>query len=216
VAAARRGIPFVISAPSGAGKTTVCRAVVDCDPGIVHSVSHTTRPPRAGEEDGVHYHFVGEAEFRDLAHKGAFLEWAQYGSHLYGTSVRQLDDALDRGVDVLLEIDVQGAEQIRERRAEARLIFLVPPSREELERRLRGRGTDGPEVVERRLRLVGRELAAARLFDYVVVNDDLERAIAGVREILDAERGGWTEAVRQRLGREAALERFGPGFDNLW
>ena len=214
MAGARRGIPFVVSGPSGAGKTSVCRAAVERGPGIVHSVSHTTRPPRPGERDGVHYHFVSEKAFRALVERQAFVEFAEYGGHLYGTSAEQLDATLARGTDVLLEIDVQGAEQIRARRSDARLIFLLPPSKRELERRLRGRGTDAPEVVERRLALAQRELEAVRLFDYVVVNDDLERAIADVREILAAERAARVAPARARHGREAVLKRVGPRFDN--
>jgi guanylate kinase len=211
----RRGIPFVISAPSGTGKTSVCRRVVDADPAITHSISHTTRAPRAGERDGTHYHFVSEKEFRRLAEAGAFLEYAEYGSHLYGTGSRELDATLARGLDVLLEIEVQGAGQIRERRADARLVFLLPPSREELERRLRDRGTDSPEVVDRRLALARRELEAIRLFDYAVVNDDLELAVTQVREILAAEREGRAAAARARHGREVVLQRLGPQFDKL-
>ena len=210
----RRGIPFVVSAPSGTGKTTVCRAVVDRDPGIAHSVSHTTRPPRAGERDGVHYHFVSEKAFRALVERKAFVEFAEYGGYLYGTSAEQLDAALARGTDVLLEIDVQGAEQIHARRPDARLIFLLPPSKRELERRLHGRGSDAPEVVERRLALAERELEAVHLFDYVVVNDDLERAIAEVREILAAERDGRAGEARARHGRAAVLKLVAPRFDN--
>ncbi len=211
----RRGIPFVISAPSGTGKTSVCRRVVDADPLIIHSVSHTTRAPRAGERDGSDYHFVSDKEFRRLAEAGAFLEYAEYGGHLYGTGSGELDATLARGLDVLLEIEVQGAAQIREGRADARLVFLLPPSREELERRLRGRGTDAPEVVDRRLALARRELEAIRLFDYAIVNDDLELAVTQVREVLAAEREGRAADARARHGREVVLQRLGPRFDKL-
>jgi guanylate kinase len=186
--AARRGIPFVLSGPSGVGKTSVCKALVEREPGLVHSVSHTTRARRPGEREGVEYHFTSRAEFEALAARGVFVEYAEYGGNLYGTSAEQLDAALARGTDVLLEIEVQGAAQIRARRPDARLIFLLPPSWAELERRLRGRGTDGPEVVERRLALARRELEAADLFDWRVVNEDLERTIAEVRQILASER----------------------------
>ncbi len=186
--AARRGIPFVLSGPSGVGKTSVCKALVEREPGLVHSVSHTTRARRPGEREGVEYHFTSRAEFEALAARGVFVEYAEYGGNLYGTSAEQLDAALARGTDVLLEIEVQGAAQIRARRPDARLIFLLPPSWAELERRLRGRGTDGPEVVERRRALARRELEAADLFDWRVVNEDLERTIAEVRQILASER----------------------------
>jgi len=211
----RRGIPFVVAAPSGTGKTTVCRALVDADPELVHSVSHTTRAPRQGEIDGVHYHFVSEKAFRGLEGQDVFLEWAEYGGNLYGTSSRELDASLARGVDVLLEIEVQGAAQIRARRDDARLIFLLPPSWEELERRLRTRGADADEVVERRLTIARREILAVREFDYAVVNDDLEETLSAVHAVLDAERHGDTADARTRYRREAALERLGPGFDNL-
>jgi guanylate kinase len=206
----RRGIPVVVSAPSGTGKTTLCRALIERDAGMVNSISHTTRPPRAGEEDGVHYHFVSTGEFNELEAGGAFLEWAEYGGNLYGTSGHELDEALDRGTDVLLEIEVQGARQIRERRADALLVFLLPPSLEELERRLRGRGTDADEVVERRLIIARRELEAVSIFDYVVVNDALEAALTAVLEILAAERAGDVAGARSRHGREAVLARLGP------
>jgi guanylate kinase len=174
----------------------------------VHSVSHTTRAPRPGERDGVEYHFVSAPEFRALVDADSFIEHAEYGGNLYGTSARQLDRRLAEGKDVLLEIEVQGAEQIKKRRADARLVFLLPPSRGELERRLRARGTDDPAVVEKRLALARRELAAVDLFEYAVVNEDLERAIADVREIMAAERAGRPEAARARHGRVAVLARM--------
>src|SRR5688572_28235115 len=163
---ARRGIPFVVSAPSGTGKTTICRGLVEREPGIEFSVSHTTRPQRPSEHAGRDYHFVTRAEFQRLVAAGAFVEHAEYAGNLYGTSIASLDDPLRRGVDLLLEVDVQGALQLRERRPDARFIFLLPPSLAELERRLRGRNTDPPEVVERRLRLVRLELAEVHAFDY--------------------------------------------------
>jgi guanylate kinase len=206
--ARRRGIPFVLSGPSGTGKTTVCRALVDGDPQLIHSVSYTTRAPRAGERDGVHYHFVSREAFEKLVAQQTFVEHAEYGGNLYGTSAARLDAALAQGVDVLLEIEVQGAAQIRARRPDARLLFLLPPSREELEHRLRARGTDRDAAVERRLALARREMEAVDLFDYAVVNDDLERAIAELREILAAERAGRTDAVRARHGRAAVVGRL--------
>lgn len=206
----RRGLPVVVAAPSGTGKTTVCRALVERDPRLVHSISHTTRPARSGEVDGVHYHFVSAGEFNDLEAQGVFVEWAEYGGNLYGTSGGELDEALGCGTDVLLEIEVQGAGQIHERRDDARLVFLLPPSLKELERRLRGRGTDADEVVERRLTIARRELGAVAIFDYVVVNDDLEVTLEAVREILTAERSGDTAWVCSRHGREAVRARLGP------
>ena len=211
----RRGLPFVVSSPSGAGKTTLCRAVVDRDPQIVHSISYTTRKRRSGERDGVHYHFVGRAEFRRMGEAQAFVEFADYGGNLYGTGAAALDEALASGKDVLLEIEIQGARQIRQRRPDARLIFLLPPSRSELERRLRGRGTDSDEVIERRLASSRSELEEMSWFDYLVMNDDLETAIGEVREILGGERAGERAALVTRFGREAVLKRLGGRFDIL-
>jgi guanylate kinase len=205
---ARRGIPFVVSAPSGTGKTTVCRGLVERDPGIEFSVSHTTRARRTGEEDGAHYHFVSRAEFERIVGMGAFVEHAEYAGNLYGTSFASLDAPLDRGRDLLLEVDVQGALQLRERRRDARFVFLLPPSLDELERRLRGRGTDAPEVVERRLALVRRELGAVHAFDYALVNEDVERTIETLRVIVSAERAGETAAVRGQHGVAAVVSRL--------
>ncbi len=208
-ATAQRGIPFVLSAPSGTGKTTVCREVVARDAGIVFSVSHTTRPPRTGEVDGRHYHFVSPHRFRELVEEGAFVEYAEYAGNLYGTSWRAIDEPLSEGHDVLLEIEVQGAAQIRERRSDARFIFLLPPSRKALEDRLRGRGTDAPEAIEQRLALMRRELEAVHGFHYAVVNDVLEDCIAGVEAIIRAERAGARAEALARFGREVTLARVG-------
>jgi guanylate kinase len=204
----RRGIPFVVSAPSGTGKTTICRALVARDPLLEFSVSHTTRPKRSGEQEGVHYHFVGSAEFRRLVGEGAFVEYAVYAGNLYGTSFASLDAPLARGRDLLLEVDVQGALQLRERRKDARLVFLLPPSLDELERRLRSRGTDAPEIVERRLALVRRELEALRAFDYAVVNEEVERTVDALAEIVAAERAGDAARLRARYGSAEAASRL--------
>ncbi len=206
--ARRRGIPFVMAAASGTGKTTVCRAIAERDPQVVFSVSHTTRKRRPGERDGVDYHFVDEPGFRALVEAGAFLEWAEYAGNLYGTSGRELERALDGGSDVLLEIEIQGARQVRDRRSDARLIFLVPPSLGELEARLRGRGSDADAEIERRLTAAARELEAARWFDYAVVNDDLEQAIEDTLEIVAAERTGCGSALADRFAPDAALKRI--------
>jgi len=201
-APSRRGIPFVVSAPSGTGKTTVCRALVASDSNLRFSVSHTTRAPRPGERDGVDYWFVSRERFAELAAEGAFLEHAEYAGNRYGTSRAAIDGPLAKGVDLLLEIDVQGARQIRARRPDARLVFLLPPSREALEARLRGRGSDGPDVIRARLELARRELEAVELFDYVVVNEALDRCVAAVREIVDAERRGAGADARRVHGRD--------------
>lgn len=214
---ARTG-PVVVAAPSGTGKTTVCRQVVERDGGIVFSVSHTTRPRRPAERDGVDYHFVDESEFRRLAQSGAFLEWAVYNGNHYGTSFSSIDAPLADGLDVLLEIEVQGARQVRERRPDACFIFLLPPSFETLRERLTGRGTDAPEEVERRLRMAAMELSAAPDFDYAVINEDLDVCVADVLAILAAERNRDTAALRERFdpGRSAdALARSAGSADGM-
>jgi guanylate kinase len=205
---ARRGIPFVVSAPSGTGKTTVCVGLVERDPGIEFSVSHTTRKRRADEEHGKHYHFVDRTEFERLIAAGAFVEHAEYAGNLYGTSFASLDAPLERGRDLLLEVDVQGALQLRERRGDARFVFLLPPSLAELERRLRGRGTDAPDEVERRLALVRLELAEVHKFDYAVVNEELPRTIETLRAIVAAERAGETAAARGEHGVAPVVSRL--------
>jgi len=204
----RRGIPFVVSAPSGTGKTTVCRRLVERDANLAFSVSHTTRPQRPGELSGQHYHFVTRAAFERLVGEGAFVEHAEYAGNLYGTSFAALDAPLQRGRDLLLEVDVQGALQLRERRRDARFVFLLPPSLDELERRLRGRGTDAPEVVALRLAEVRRELAAVHAFDYAVVNEDVERTIVSLLAIVAAERSGAVAALRAQHGVAPVVSRL--------
>jgi guanylate kinase len=216
----RRGIPFVVAAPSGTGKTTVCQRVVARDPQVELSVSHTTRARRPGEEDGIAYHFVSPEVFQGMVDEKEFLEWAEYHGNRYGTSWSALEAPLARGRDVLLEIEVQGARQVRERRSDARLIFLLPPAMQVLEARLRQRGTETEEAVAGRLALARRELALADgLFHYAVVNDDLERCVAEVSEILRAEREGRAAALRSRFEPGAALaglrRALPPGGDRI-
>jgi guanylate kinase len=201
-----RGIPFVVAAPSGTGKTTVCLALRERDPRLRLSVSHTTRAPRQGERDGANYHFVNEAEFQRLIAAGAFLEWAIYNGNHYGTSWKAIEGPLAEGLDVLLEIEVQGARQVRQRLPDARLIFLLPPSMRALVRRLEGRATDTAAQVAARLRTARSELEAVEEFDYAVVNDDLERCVASVQEIVAAERSGATAELRRRFTPTAAAE----------
>ena len=206
--ASPRGHIFVIAAPSGTGKTTLCRHLLERDARLRLSVSHTTRPMRSGEEEGVHYHFVSVKAFRDLNERNAFLEHAGYGDNLYGTSLEAIEGPLEAGEDVVLEIEVQGAEQVKERRPDACLIFLLPPSLAVLEERLRGRGTDREDVIQRRMALVDRELAAARLFDFAVVNDELARAVDEVLELISGVRQGRSWSLTERFGREAVLARW--------
>lgn len=208
VRAGRTAFPVVVAAPSGTGKTTVCREVVERDPGIVFSVSHTTRPRRAEEQDGEDYHFVTSEQFQRLVADGAFLEWAEYNGCEYGTSWAAIDAPLASGKDVLLEIEVQGARQVRERRKDARFIFLLPPSTRALRERLVQRGSDSEAQIERRLGLASRELEGVHAFDYAVVNEALETCVRNVREILAAERSGDTRALRRRFAIGPALARL--------
>ena len=203
-----RGHVFVIAAPSGTGKTTLCRRILDRDPRLTLSVSHTTRARRTGERDGEHYHFVTTEAFRALVDEQGFLEHAEYNGNLYGTSWEAIDAPLAEGEDVVLEIEVQGAEQVKKRRPAAILIFLLPPTLEILEQRLRGRGTDADDVIQRRMALVDRELDAAPLFDFAVVNDDLDRAVEEVLLVMDAVRRDEGEALAERFGRAAVLARW--------
>ncbi len=205
---AKQGIPFVVAAPSGTGKTTVCRRVVERDDRVSFSVSHTTRRKREVEVDGRDYFFVDEPKFRRLVAKGEFLEWAEYNAHLYGTSWKAIDRGLAGGRELLLEIEVQGARQVRVRRPDARLIFLLPPSMEELERRLQGRDTDSAEEIRRRLEVANRELEAIGDFDYAVTNDTLECCVANLLEIIGAEREGLVNELRKRFSPAAAEEKF--------
>jgi len=203
-----RGIPFVVAAPSGTGKTTVCLALRDRDPKLVFSVSHTTRSPRSGEQRGKHYHFVSAAEFQRLIAEKAFLEWAVYNGNHYGTSWKAIEGPLDEGRDVLLEIEVQGARQVRERLPEAKLIFLLPPSEQVLVERLEGRGTDSAEEVARRLRTARDELKAVEEFDYAVFNDGLEDCVAELQRIIAAERAGEAAELRHRFAPAAAAAKL--------
>ncbi len=182
-----RPSPLVLAAPSGTGKTTIAHALVDRFPHFVFSVSATTRPPRAGERDGEDYDFVSRETFESMIRDDALVEWAEVHGNLYGTPRRNLEGAQARGEHVVLDIDVQGARQIKERVPESVLLFIFPPSAAALWGRLTARGTEDLDEVRRRLRAAHRELEEAAHFDYIVVNDDLERAIARVRAIVEAE-----------------------------
>ena len=193
--AARRGALFVIAAPSGAGKTSLVKAVLDRDPSLRVSVSHSTRKPRPHERDGEHYHFVTVDEFKRLVAAGEFLEHAQVFDNFYGTGRAQVEALRNAGHDVILEIDWQGAQQVRKAQPDCRSVFILPPSRAELEARLRNRKTDSEQVIERRLRDAVADMSHYSEFDRVVVNDDFETAVSQLLSIL---RGGGSEFDAKR------------------
>ncbi len=186
---ARRGLLFVLSSPSGAGKSTIARMLLASDDGLEMSVSATTRPIRPGETDGVDYHFVDLERFRAMVADGEFLEWAHVFGHRYGTPKAPVDAILSHGRDVLFDIDWQGAQQLYQQAGgDVVRVFILPPSIDELHRRLEGRATDAPEVIEARMARAASEIAHWDGYDYVLVNDNVERCFAEVKTILAAER----------------------------
>ena len=184
----RRGMLVVVSAPSGAGKTSLCREIRKVVANLGYSVSHTTRPPRAGEVDGHDFYFVAEATFRQMVERDEFAEWARVHGNLYGTSARALDEALERGEDILLDIDTQGARQLRTRYPQGLYVFVVAPSMKELELRLRERKSDAPHEIARRMARAVEEIAASREYDYLIVNRHLDEAVRQLACIIEAER----------------------------
>ncbi|MDQ2696589.1 MAG: guanylate kinase [Pseudomonadota bacterium] len=200
------GALYVIAAPSGAGKTSLVKALLAAVPDLEVSVSHTTRPPRPGEQDGVHYHFVDAAAFESLVRQGVFLEHARVYDRYYGTSRQTVLERLAAGVDVILEIDWQGARQVRAQLPACRSIFILPPSREILRQRLHGRGQDSAAVIDRRMAQAVDEIAHYREFDYLVVNDDFAAALDALRAIFIANRHLQpAQALRQRRLIQALL-----------
>jgi guanylate kinase len=183
-----RGLLFVVSAPSGAGKTSLCRAITDSLEDLTHSISYTTRKPRPGEIDGRDYYFVSHERFQDMIKAGDFAEWAEVHSNLYGTSRRVLDDMITKGIDVILDIDTQGAKQIKTKFESAVFIFIMPPSLDILEERLRNRKSDHENEIKKRMRRARDEIKDYALYNYLVVNRDFERALTELRSIIIAER----------------------------
>ena len=198
---ARRGLMLVLSSPSGAGKSTLARLLIETDPLIRLSVSVTTRPPRPGERDGVHYHFIDRVRFEAMREAGELLEWALVFDNYYGTPRRPVDEALAAGRDILFDIDWQGTQQLYEKaRHDLVRVFVLPPSAAELEARLRRRAQDSEEVVRRRMAAAANELSHWAEYDYVVVNRDVNESLADLRAILSAE--------RLRRERRTGLSRF--------
>ena len=193
----RRGLLIVVSAPSGAGKTTLCKELVATVPGLWNSISYTTRHPRAGEQDGREYRFIDEKTFQDMVQRNEFAEWALVHGHMYGTPRAALTERMEAGTDVLLEIDNQGAKQIKKKFPDAVFIYILPPSIEALGDRLNQRGADTPEEIQRRLHKAREEVWSYREYYYIVRNDDLKRAFKELESIVIAER---TKTKRLDIG----------------
>ena len=183
----REGVLFVISAPSGAGKTTLCKEIIDIFPNLRHSVSYTTRTPRPGEVPGRDYFFVGQDEFSRMVAAGEFAEWAEVHGNLYGTLLSTLNQCRSQGIDLILDIDCQGAQQLKGRFDGGVYIFILPPSLAELRRRLDGRSSDSEEVIERRINNASAEIRESRWYDYIIVNDRFSVAVEQLKSVLIAE-----------------------------
>ena len=183
----KEGTLFIVSGASGTGKSTLCRAMLETFPNLRFSVSHTTRPPRSGDQEGRDYYFVSPEEFQKMIDGGGFVEWAEIYDHRYGTSKEMLDKARREGRDLILDIDGQGARQLRNQRIPGVFVFILPPSLVELKRRLRGRKTEEKGALEERVKKAQAEISQARFYDYLVVNDDLPKAREQLKAIILAE-----------------------------
>ncbi len=197
---------YIVSAPSGSGKTTLLQRLLPIFNDLRFSVSHTTRQPRTGEKDGVDYFFVDRSEFLGMIDRGAFLEWAEYYGQLYGTAYEFVDHQLKAGCDVILDIDVQGARQVKSRIPEAIAVFILPPSYSELERRLRSRRLESDEAIHRRLEIAKSEIPYYRDYDYIVINEVLENSIQLLESIV---RSGHAVPSRQQSRIEEIIASFG-------
>ena len=184
----KQGILFVVSAPSGAGKTSLCRAITNSLEQLTHSISYATRKPRPGEIDGRDYNFVSQERFQEMIKAGDFAEWAEVHSNLYGTSRRVLDEMITKGIDVILDIDTQGAKQIKSKYDAAVFIFIMPPSLEILEERLRNRRSDDEKEIRKRMGRAHEEIKDYAMYDYIIVNRDFDRALTELRSVVVAER----------------------------
>ena len=205
---AHLGTLYIVSSPSGAGKSSLLSALLarfNDDQRMQLSISHTTRGMRPGEEDGVHYHFVDKSEFQAQIDRGAFFEWAEVFGNYYGTSRETIERCLAQGIDVFLDIDWQGARQIRDQLPEARSIFILPPSLPILEQRLHGRGQDSDEVIRHRMAQAVAEMSHYDEYDYLIVNDDFETSLQQLASIVCAER---TRLTAQRLRHADLLDRL--------
>jgi len=196
---------FVVAAPSGAGKSSLVKALMELDAQVQPSVSHTTRAPRGQEKHGREYFFVSPQEFDTMVLSDAFVEWAHVHGQRYGTSKKMIEDRMSQGSDVVLEIDYQGAIQIKRMYANAALIFILPPSWEELRSRLERRGEDAPDIIEMRLKNAAEELAQAKEFDFVIINEVFERALFDLKAVVHAQRLKYIAQRRARPDTFAAL-----------
>ncbi len=185
---AQDGIPIIISAPSGAGKTTICHILRQRLPDLDFSVSHTTRPPREGEIEGQDYHFISREAFLEMTDRDEFLEWAKIHDHYYGTSRTNIEKTLQKGKDLVLELDVQGVESLRKLKYQGVYIFILPPSMEELEKRLTRRNTETQDQIQKRLEVGREEISKSHLYDYLVANVNLDESVDTILAIIRAEK----------------------------